>query len=97
MMNFKHILNLSLVVWAHTIYTSAAASPEQCALAGLQQCFQSVWDWLGTAGAVLIISMAAEDSPALQESSAAAFILHPLFYFAREYIFPLKKQWGLIN
>lgn len=36
---------------------------------------------LGTAGAVLIISMAAEDSPALQESSAAAFILHPLFFF----------------
>lgn len=76
---FKHILRLSLVVWARSIDTSLAASPEQWAAAGLQQCPQSVWDRLGTAGAVLIISMAAEHSPALQESSAAAFTLPPLF------------------
>lgn len=47
--------------------------------AGLQQYPQSVWDRLGTAGAIFIISMAAEDSPALQESSAATYTLPPLF------------------
>lgn len=45
-----------------------------------------MWDRLGTAGAVLIISIAAEDSLALQESSAAAFTLPPLFFCRRVYI-----------
>lgn len=76
---FKHILRLSLVVWAHSIDTLPVASPEQRVPAGLQQCPQSVWDRLGTAGAVLIISMAAEDSWSAGESSAAAFTLPPLF------------------